>query len=159
MHDARAWSREGRLLIIIADDTRARHASRVDDVVAVDFLLQHPSALARFAETAGELWGFWTRPSVAETESTEEVLLHWKRALGARVVAPLLGRLIARGQVSHRRAGRIVVTTSGLMSAERLVHDLDDTRLERLTRTAADFRDEPLAAHARLRLVLDERAD
>jgi hypothetical protein len=155
MPDARAWAREARLLIVLNAGTRAPQQSSVDDVLAADFLLQHPSLLVRFADLAEDGPRFWSLPSASEADSAEEALLRWKRAVGARVVAPMLGRLIARGLATHGR-GALHVTAHGVATAAGAAAQLDPRRLERIVRTAETFRDDPSAAHERLRRVLAE---
>lgn len=156
MPDARVWAREVRLLIVLSTGTRAPHHSDVDDVLAVDFLLQHPSLLVGFADLVDGGWRVWSLPSASETDSTEETLLRWKRAVGARVVAPMLGRLIARGLATHHSSGALRVTSHGRATAAGAAAQLEPMRLERIERTAFAFRDDPDGAHARLRLVLTE---
>jgi hypothetical protein len=156
MPDARTWAREARLLIVLNAGTRAPHQSEVVDLFAADFLLQHPSLLVRFANLAGDGWRFSSLPSSSEADSTEEALLRWKRAVGARVVAPMLGRLVARGLATHDRPSALRVTAHGTATAAGVAAQLEPMRLERIDRTAAAFRDNPLGAHERLRLVLAE---
>ncbi len=156
MPDARIWAREARLLILLNSGTRSPHHSTVDDILAADFLLQHPSLLVRFAEPVEDGWRIWSLPSSAEADSTEEALLRWKRAVGARVIAPMLGRLIARGLATHRRIGALRVTSRGVATATGAAAHLEPTRLERIERMAGTFRDDPDGAHERLRLVLAE---
>jgi hypothetical protein len=156
MPDARAWAREARLLIVLNAGTRVPHRSAVDDVLAADFLLQHPSLLVRFADLVEEGWRLRSLPSASEADSTEEALLRWKRAVGSQVVAPMLGRLIARGLATHDRLGALRVTSHGMATAARAAARLEPMRLERIERTAAAFRDDADRAHERLRLVLTE---
>ncbi|MGI8730456.1 MAG: hypothetical protein ACR2LK_10785 [Solirubrobacteraceae bacterium] len=156
MPDARVWAREARLLIVVNAGTRTPNHSDVDDVLAADFLLQHPSLLIRFADLLGDGSRFWLLPSASEADSTEEALLRWKRAVAARVVAPMLGRLIARGLVTHDRLGTLRVTPHGMATAVRAAAQLEPMRLERIERTAAAFRDDPDSVNERLRLVLIE---
>jgi hypothetical protein len=156
MPDPRAWAREARLLLILNAGTRAPQYSDVDDVLAADFLLQHPSLLVRFAGLADEGGRFWPLPSASEADSSEEALLSWKRAVGTRVVAPILGRLIGRGLVTHRRLGALHMTPQGMRTAAGAAAQLDPMRLDRIERTAGTFRFDPDGAHERLRLVLAE---
>jgi hypothetical protein len=155
MPDARAWAREARLLMILNTGTRAAQNSAIEDLLAADFLLQHPSLLVRFVDLANDGWRFWSLPSAAEADSTEEALLHWKRAVGTRIVAPMLGRLIARELVTHRR-GLLRVTPNGMTAATAAAAKLEPLRLERIVRTTESFRSNPAGAHKRLRRVLVE---
>jgi hypothetical protein len=156
MPDARTWAREARLLIVLNAGTRVPHHSDVDDVLAADFLLQHPSLLVRIADLVADGWRFSSLPSASEADSTEEALLRWKRAVGARVVAPMLGRLIARGLVTHGHLGALRVTPHGMATAADAEEQFEPTHLERVKVTAAAFRDDPDGAHERLRRVLVE---
>ena len=158
MASARTWLREGRLLLIVAEGARPDGSSTVDDLLAVDFLLQHPSMLVGFADLSSQSWRLWSLPSSAETESSEEALLRWKRAVGTSVVAPMLGRLIARGLVSHRPPGEVLLTNRGSIVAQRLSEAFDVTHRDRITLAAVEFRDDSAGAHDRLRAVLEEHA-
>jgi hypothetical protein len=154
MPEARVWAREVRLLIVLNAGTRAPHRSDVDDVLAADFLLQHPSLLLRFADHDDGGWRFWLRLSASEIDSTEETLLGWKRAVAVRVVAPMLGRLIARGLATHDGLGALHVTSPGKATAAGAAAQLEPIRRDRIERTAAAFRADPAGAHEQLRLVM-----
>jgi hypothetical protein len=158
MPDARAWAREARLLIVLVAGTRDASQSDIEDVLAVDFLLQHPSLLGPFVELADEEWQLGSLPSASEAESSEEALLRWKRVVGARVVAPMLGRIIARGLATHRPNGTLHGTSLGVVMAAEMSGRIDPERVRRAQRTAAIFRHDPFAAHERLRFVLAEAA-
>jgi hypothetical protein len=158
MASTRAWLREGRLLLIIASGTRPDGTSTIDDLLAVDFLLQHPSMLTAFADLSSQHWQVWSLPLSAEAQSSEEALLRWKRAVGASVVAPMLGRLIARGLIAHRPSGELRLTARGGGVAQRISEDVDLAQRDRITLAAAEFRDDSDEAHDRLRFILEDRA-
>jgi hypothetical protein len=119
MRTLRSWKRESRLLLIVAELSQARMPSGAD-VLAADFLLQHPSLLASFARRSAGALPPIAEPPASEVESSEEALLRWKRSVGAQIVAPMLGRLIARGLIAQSREGRLVILPSG----ERAVQEL-----------------------------------
>lgn len=157
MTTTRAWLREGRLLLIVASGTRPDGASTVDDLLAVDFLLQHPSMLTAFADASSPHWRDWSLPSSSETQSSEETLLRWKRAVGASVVAPMLGRLIARGLIAHRWSGELRLTARGGSVAQRMSEAVGVAQRDRIALAAAEFRDGSDEAHDRLRFILEDR--
>jgi hypothetical protein len=142
----------------VASGTRPDGTSTVNDLLAVDFLLQHPSILAAFADLSSQHWRVWSLPSSSETLSSEEALLRWKRAVGASVVAPMLGRLIARGLITHHPPGDLRLTARGGSVAQQLSEDVDLAQRDRIALAAAEFRDGSDEAHDRLRLVLEDRA-
>jgi len=158
MMGARAWLREGRLLLIVARGTRPDGTSTVDDLLAVDFLLQHPSVLTTFASQSSQDAQSWSLPSPAETQSSEEALLRWKRAVGTSIVAPMLGRLIACGLITHHASGELRLTAHGNGVVQQLSEGVDLTQQTRIALVAAEFRDGPDEAHNRLRLVLEGSA-
>lgn len=156
MPDTRAWAREARLLIVLDAGTREPHQSVVEDVLAIDFLLQHPSVLVRFAGFAADDHLSGNLPSISEADSTEEALLGWKRAVSARVIAPMLGRLIARGLVTHARLGILIMTPQGLLAAVDLAERFSAPQVARIEQAASAFRADATRAHERIRIALAE---
>src|SRR5262245_58269362 len=98
MRSPREKQREARLLLIVAALAGDDGAQAVD-VFALDFLLQHPSLLALYLRGTRADLSASVAPGVTETESSEEALLRWKRSVGGRTLAPMIGRLIARGLI------------------------------------------------------------
>jgi len=153
MRDLRAWAREGRLLAVLMHGTRSDALSDLDGLCAVDFLLQHPSALWRFARLSQAAWSPSLLPSPQETRSTEETFLAWKRSLAGQVVVPMLRRLIARGLI-ERDSLYLRLAAPGHAAAQRLQDGLAPERHERIERVISEFRVDPEQAHTRLRRVL-----
>jgi len=153
MGDLRAWAREGRLLAVLVHGTRSDGLSDLDGLCAVDFLLQHPSVLRRFARASQTAWSSSLLPSLQETRSTEETFLAWKRSLAGQVVVPVLRRLIARGLV-ERDSLYLRPTARGRAAAEGLEEGLAPERHDRLVRLIAEFRIDPERAHTQLSRIL-----
>ena len=153
MRDLRAWAREGRLLEVLMHGTRSDGLSDLDDLCAVDFVLQHPSVLRQFARLSQTAWSPALLPSPQESRSTEETFLAWKRSLAGEVIVPMLRRLIARGLVK-RDSLYLRLTTSGYEAAQRLQVGLAPERQERAERVTAEFRVDPDRAHTHLRRTL-----
>jgi hypothetical protein len=153
MRDLRGWAREGRLLAVLMHGTRPHGLSDLDGLCAVDFLLQHPSVLWRFARLSQTAWAPSILPTQQETRSTEETFLAWKRSLAGQVIVPMLRRLIARALI-ERDSLYLRLTPSGHAAARRLQGRLAPERHERIERVIAEFRANPQLAHTRLRDVL-----
>lgn len=158
MATTRTWRREARLLLAVAELAQAGRAAAIEDVLALDFLMQHPSVLTAFAELGDEPWPAWSLPSVAEAQSSEEALLRWKRSAGASLVAPLLGRLVGRGLVTQAARGVLVVTDVGRVVGDRLRGAVSDEERERLALAAGEFAGDPAGARDRLRRSLEGQA-
>jgi hypothetical protein len=152
MRDLRTWAREGRLMVVLACGTREPQVSDVDGLMAVDFLLQHPSVLQRFARLSDHGWRPDVMPRVTETDSSEEALLRWKRTVAGGVVVPMLRRLIGRGLV-ERRGIALGVTALGVSIAD-LVAEMTSEQRGRVELLAADFRTDPEVARERLTSAL-----
>lgn len=155
MRDLRAWAREGRILAVLMHGTRSDGLSDLDGLCTVDFLLQHPSVLRRFARLSQTAWAPSLLPSVEEARSTEETFLAWKRSLAGQVIVPMLRRLIAR-ELIERDSLYLRLTAPGHAAAQRLQDELATERHERIERVIADFRVDPRQANTRLRRVLVE---
>jgi DNA-binding MarR family transcriptional regulator len=155
MRDLRAWAREGRLLAVLVRGTRSDGLSDLDGLCAVDFLLQHPSMLRRFARLSRTAWSPSLLPSLQEARSTEETFLAWKRSLARQVIVPMLRRLVARGLI-ERDSLYLRPTAPGHAAAQRLQDELAPERHERIERVIAEFRVDPEQANTRLRRVLVE---
>lgn len=145
----RTWQREARLLLTVAELDHGGHGATVDDVVAVDFLLQHPLALTRFAR-AHDRWPSSVLPTQDEAESTEETFLRWKRSVAQGVVTPLLGSLIGRGLVARTPQQTLRLTDLGEEVRDRLQEFLADEYSERLVRLGSEFSADSRSASRRL---------
>lgn len=149
MPDPRAWAREGRLMVVLAQGTRAPALSDLDGLLATDFLLQHPSVLERWARLSDHAWTTTLLPSSQEAESSEETLLRWKRSVADGVVVPILRRLIGRGLV-ERHGVAVGLGRKGLDAANRLSAAMAADRRDRVKLVTADFRADPARARQRL---------
>lgn len=154
MPDLRAWAREGRLMVVLACGTRASAISDMDGILAVDFLLQHPSVLERFARYSDHRWAPAELPSVQETDSSEEALLGWKRSVAGGVVVPMLRRLIGRGLV-ERNGLTLGLSAAGVAVADQLAAVMTPERRGRVELIASEFRADPDDARKRLTSALD----
>lgn len=150
MATPRTWQREARLLLTVAELDHAGLGAGIDDVTAVDFLLQHPLALTRFAKRATDQWARSLLPTQDEAESAEEAFLRWKRSVAPRVVAPLVGRLIGRGLVTKTPQQTLILTDLGEKTQQRLRESLADDYSERLVRLGAEFSADSRGASLRL---------
>jgi hypothetical protein len=128
------------------------------DLVALDFLLQHPSIFAPFVGRSAGLKNGGILPAVSERESSEEALLRWKRAVGPAVVTPMLGRHIARGLIRHDGLG-LRLTQRGAAIAHRFSEVMDVHMTERIDFATEVFRRDASDAHRRLREALAARAE
>lgn len=153
MPDLRTWAREGRLMVVLASGTREPAVSDVDTVLAVDFLLQHPSVLERFVRYSDHAWTPDALPTVQETESSEEALLGWKRSVASGVVVPMLRRLLGRGLV-QRRDLTLALSPLGVGAADRLAGAMAPEQRGRVELLAAEFRANPELARERLTSAL-----
>lgn len=133
-----------------------RGLAAVEDVLALDFLIQHPSVLTMFIKLSDEPWPTQSIPSIAEAQSSEETLLKWKRSIGVSILAPALGRLIGRGLVRYASRRGFMITDVGLKVSDRLGDAVSNEERERLMLTARDFARNATAARERLRRSLIE---
>lgn len=140
-------------MVVLACGTREPRVSDVDGIMAVDFLLQHPSVLQRFARLSDHGWRPDVMPRVTETDSTEEALLRWKRSVAGGVVVPMLRRLLGRGLV-ERRGITLGVTALGVSTADQLAAEMTSEQRGRVELLAADFRTDPEVARTRLTSAL-----
>lgn len=154
MRSSREKWREARLLLIIDALTGSGKGAEAVDVFALDFLLQHPSLLLAFLQDSSLKLPPDVVPSVAETESSEEALLRWKRSVGGRILAPMIGRLVARGLVRRRTDGRFALEKRGEEVAKRLGRSAGDIEGERLPRLAGQVAMNPQAARQSLLAAL-----
>jgi hypothetical protein len=158
MTPLRTWRRESRLLLIVAELAKASPAT-MQDVLTVDFLLQHPSLLNRFPFEDVASLPSSVRPSDAETDSSEEALLRWKRSVLDRILHPMIGRLIARGLITGSDGGSFRLHPRSQRVAEQLRESLGEQELARLqlvgAQVAAASSDD---ASAWLRAALGEEA-
>lgn len=134
-------------------------AAEAVDVFALDFLLQHPSLLRTYLRGTRLQLPPEAVPSATETESSEEALLRWKRSVGSRALAPMIGRLIARGLVRRRSGGRFEVASRGDEAIERLRGSTGSIERERLPLLAAQIVESPLVARQSLLAALAEEMD
>ena len=153
MPDLRTWAREGRLMAVLACGTQQPAVSDVDGVLAVDFLLHHPSVLQRFARSSDHVWAPSVLPSVTETESSEEALLGWKRSVAGGVVVPMLRRLVGRGLV-QRLGLTLALTSLGVGTADQLAAAMAPEQRGRVELLTAEFRANPELALERLTSAL-----
>jgi hypothetical protein len=153
MPDLRTWAREGRLMVVLACGTREPQVSDVDGVLTVDFLLQHPSVLQRFASLSNQAWRPNVMPRVTETDSSEEALLGWKRSVADGVVVPMVRRLLGRGLV-ERRGITLVLTALGVSTADQLAAEMTAEQRDRVELLTADFRTDPDVARKRMTSAL-----
>lgn len=153
IHDVRTYAREGRLLVVLAAGTRSPNVSDLDGLVGVDFLLQHPSLLERFAAFAKQPWEPGVRASSIEADSSEEALLGWKRSVAGDVVVPLLRRLLGRGLVRSDRT-TLELTVAGTEAASRVASAMASSQQRRVELVAGAFRSDPVLARDRLAAAL-----
>lgn len=159
MRSAREKRREARLLLIIAAVAKEGKAAEAVDVFTLDFLLQHPSLLRTYLRGTKLQLPPEAVPSATETESSEEALLRWKRSVGARALAPMIGRLIARGLVRRGSGGRFEVAPRGDEAIERLRGSTSSIERKRLPKLAAQVAENPLIARQSLLAALAEEMD
>lgn len=126
------------------------------DVFAVDFLLQHPSLLRPFARRSARSLPPAAEPPASEVESSEEALLRWKRSVGAQILAPMLGRLIARGLVTQSREGRLAILPRGKRAAQELQGSFGSPEQSRLMFVAEQIQADEQGARELLRAALAE---
>lgn len=126
-------------MVVLACGTREPQVSGFDGVLAVDFLLQHPSVLQDFASFADPPWRPEVLPSETETDSSEEALLGWKRSVAGGVVVPMLRRLLGRGLV-ERCGLTLALTPAGVGTAHRLATAMASPQRERVELLAGEFR-------------------
>jgi len=154
MRSPREDQREARILLIVAA-LGGNEGAHAVEVFALDFLLQHPSLLRQYLSSTKADLPPDAVPGSAETESSEEVLLRWKRSVGGQTLAPMIGRLIARGLVRRATGGRFLLTTRGAETVTDLnaAHAIDGERLPRL---AAYVSQNPAASRKALFAALQE---
>ncbi len=140
-------------MVVLACGTREPQVSDVDGVLAVDFLLQHPLVMQRFATFSNHAWRPDVMPGVTETDSSEEALLGWKRSVAGGVVVPMLRRLLGRGLV-ERRGITLALTAAGIGMADQLAGSMAPLKRERVELLAGEFRADPLLARKRLTSAL-----
>jgi hypothetical protein len=140
-------------MIVLACGTREPQVSDIDGLLAVDFLLQHPSVLQRFASLSNHVWRPEAMPRVIETDSSEEALLGWKRSVAGDVIVPMLRRLLGRGLV-ERRGITLVVSAVGISTADKLAAEMTLEQRERVELLAAEFRADPDIARKHLTSAL-----
>lgn len=104
----------------------------MSEILTVDFLLQHPSLLSRFARQGASSLPSAAEPSIAEMESSEEAFLRWKRSVVEQIAAPMLGRLIARGLVARSPTGELFLQPRGRKVVEALRASLRSSEATRL---------------------------
>jgi len=157
MRSPREKQREARLLLIIGalagdDDVQAV------DVFALDFLLQHPSLLARYLRGIRADLSAGVAPGAAETESSEEALLRWKRSVGGRALAPMVGRLIARRLIRRTPTGGFALTSRGVETVSDLGGAGGSIEGERLPGLATHATRNPAASRQALLVALKDAA-
>lgn len=155
MRSLREKQREARLLVIVAALAGDDGAQAID-VFALDFLLQHPSILTPYLRGANAALPSGAAPGPTEAESSEEALLRWKRSVSSRVLAPMVGRLIARGLIRRAPSGRFAPTSRGVEVANNLAGaggSIDGLRLPRL---AAQISKNPVASRQALLAALED---
>lgn len=140
-------------MVVLVCGTREPLVSDIEGVLAVDFLLQHPSVLQRFASLADPPWRPDVLPRVTETDSSEEALLSWKRSVAGGVVVPLLRRLLGRGLV-QRHGLTLALTPVGVGTAHQLAATMAPSQRERVELLAGAFRADPGLARERLTSAL-----
>jgi hypothetical protein len=153
--DRERW-REARLLLIVAALSEGESSAEAVDVFALDFLLQHPSLLRAFLRSSKLELPANVVPSEVEAESSEEALLRWKRSVSARILAPMVGRLIARGLIRRRPRGQFELAIRGEEIAKQLRQVTGGIERERLARLAALLAMDPRAARQSLLAALAE---
>jgi hypothetical protein len=156
MRDSRTHAREGRLLVVLACGTREPQVSDLDGASAIDFLLQHPSVLQRFATSGKHPWQPNVLPSTTETDSSEEALLGWKRSVAGDVVVPMLRRLLGRG-LAQRRDLTLELTAAGVDTAWQLAAAMAPHERARVELVAGEFRADPVVARERVTSALSAR--
>jgi hypothetical protein len=157
MWSPREKQREARLLLIVAALAEDDGAQAVD-VFALDFLLQHPSLLVPYLRGAKAHLPPHAVPRSAETESSEETLLRWKRSVGGRTLAPMVGRLIARGLIRRATGGRFSLTPRGVKAVEELSATGGAIDGERLPGLAAYVSQNPAVSRQALFAALEDAA-
>ena len=155
MATARDWQREARLLLTVGELDYGGLGAGLGDVVAIDFLLQHPFALVRYAELSSTPWPPSALPRTQETESSEETLLRWKRSVAVEVITPWLGRLIGRGLLTQTAARTFRMTALGSVTRDRLDQALVEDFGKRLKLLAKDFSADSERARKRLSRAID----
>jgi hypothetical protein len=158
MSRSRIARREARLVLIVQKLTAGHRSVAIDDVLAIDFLLQHPAALRTFIRLDEPPWPSASYPTPAEIDSSEEVFLRWKRSTVSQALAPLVGRLIGRGLVTRPLPASLALTRRGIRTSKILSSALSTDETERLAGAASVFLQNADSAHGRLRSVLDEQA-
>jgi hypothetical protein len=155
MPTPRSWKREARLLLIVAELSKEEEGkAAVIDVFTVDFVLQHPSLLVSFASLGGHPLPVAAEPSAAEIETSEEVLLRWKRSVGDQVLAPMLGRLVSRGLVRQSGDNRVALRSHGIQVARQLERSLGQSEQARLGAVAKGVSENGHEAREWLRATL-----
>jgi hypothetical protein len=149
--------REARLVVTIHELTADRSSAAIDDVLAIDFLLQHPAALRNFISLDEPPWPSASHPTPAEIDSSEEVFLRWKRSTVFRTLAPLLGRLIGRGLVTRPLPAGLALTRRGTKTSAVLSSALGTDERDRLATAVSMFLHDADAAHDRLRSAINEQ--
>jgi len=145
------------LLLIVAALAGDDDAQAVD-VFALDFLLQHPSLLALYLRGTKADLSAGVVPGATETESSEEALLRWKRSVGGRTLAPMVGRLIARGLIRRTPTGGFALTSRGGEAVSDLGGAGGSIEGERLPRLAAHASRNPAASRQALLAALKDAA-
>jgi hypothetical protein len=145
--------------LIIAALAGEGKAAEAVDVFALDFLLQHPSLLRSYLRGTKLRLPPDAVPSPTETESSEEVLLRWKRSVGGRTLAPMIGRLIACGLVRRRPGGSFELAPRGDQAAEQLRGSTGVIERERLPKLAAQVAANPPVARQSLLAALAEETN
>lgn len=155
MRTLRSWKRESRLLLIVAE-LSGSGADTALEVLTVDFLLQHPSLLRRIVRHGASGLPAAAEPTAAEAESSEEDFLRWKRSVVDQVVAPMLGRLIARGLIAQSPAGGLVVRPLGENVADELRPGMNPREASRLRALAGQVQKDRAQAREWLQAALAE---
>lgn len=155
--DREKW-REARLLLIVAALSEGDVGAEAVDVFALDFLLQHPSLLRAFLRSSNLDLPARVVPTETEAESSEEALLRWKRSVSPRILAPMVGRLIARGLIRRKAGGRFELAKRGEEVANQLRQTTRGIEQERLPGLAALLAVDPRAARRSLLAALAEES-
>lgn len=156
MRSDRERLREARLLLIVAALSEGDSSAEAVDVFALDFLLQHPSLLRAFLRSSKFDLPANVAPSEVEEESSEEALLRWKRSVSARILAPMVGRLISRGLIRRGPRGHFELAMRGEEIAKQLRQVTGGIERERLASLAALLAMNPQAARQSLLAALAE---
>jgi hypothetical protein len=142
--------------LIVAELSDSRSAA-ITEVVAIDFLLQHPSLLHAFLRNGPAALPLAAEPSPAETDASEEAFLRWKRSAVDEVAVPMLGRLIARGLLARSSPDALVLLPRGAKAARELRSRVGGSEISRLSVIGEQVVDgDPTRAGVWLRSALAE---